>query len=91
MQETALERLIGFVRRQLDPNSEPIRVAYIVLGAVLAVLAVFGVTDGSVVELLGQLAALCGAGEAARRKATPEKRAVEREASAYRLGRKARR
>lgn len=73
-----------------DPKSEPIRIAYIVLSTLIAILAVLGVTDGPVVETAGQILILIGGGETVRAKVTPERRAEQRAADAFDRGRRSR-
>lgn len=73
-----------------DPKSEPVRIAYIVLGAAIAILAVLGVTDGAAVDVIGQILVLIGGGEALRQKVTPERNAKQREADAFDRGRQRR-
>lgn len=55
-------------------KSEPVRVAYVVLSAAVAILAIFGVTDGDLVETLSQIVVLIGGGEAVRSRVSPAKR-----------------
>lgn len=52
-------------------KSEPVRVAYVVLSAAVAILAIFGVTDGDLVQTLGQIVVLIGGGEAVRSRVSP--------------------
>ena len=52
-------------------KSEPVRVAYVVLSAAIAILAIFGVTDGDLVQTLGQIVVLIGGGEAVRSRVSP--------------------
>lgn len=52
-------------------RSEPVRVAYVVLSAAIAILAIFGVTDGDLVQTLGQIVVLIGGGEAVRSRVSP--------------------
>ena len=55
-------------------KSEPVRVAYVVLSAAVAILAIFGVTDGDLVETLSQIVVLIGGGEAVRSRVSPARR-----------------
>lgn len=55
-------------------KSEPVRVAYVVLSAAIAILAIFGVTDGDLVETLSQIVVLIGGGEAVRSRVSPARR-----------------
>lgn len=55
-------------------KSEPVRVAYVVLSAAVAILAIFGVTDGDLVQTLSQIVVLIGGGEAVRSRVSPAKR-----------------
>lgn len=55
-------------------KSEPVRVAYVILSAAIAILAIFGVTDGDLVETLSQIVVLIGGGEAVRSRVSPAKR-----------------
>jgi len=71
-------------------KSEPVRVAYVVLSAVIAILAIVGVSDGDLVQTLGQIVVLIGGGEAVRSRVTPERAATSREHAAYNRGRRAR-
>lgn len=52
-------------------KSEPVRVAYVVLSAAVAILAIFGVTDGDLVQTLTQIVVLIGGGEAVRSRVSP--------------------
>lgn len=52
-------------------KSEPVRIAYVVLSAVIAVLAIVGVTDGDLVQTLSQIVVLIGGGEAVRSRVSP--------------------
>lgn len=52
-------------------KSEPVRVAYVVLSAAIAILAIFGVTDGDLVQTLTQIVVLIGGGEAVRSRVSP--------------------
>ena len=55
-------------------KSEPVRVAYVILSAAIAILAIFGVTDGDLVETLSQIVVLIGGGEAVRSRVSPARR-----------------
>lgn len=55
-------------------KSEPVRVAYVVLTAAVAILAIFGVTDGDLVQTLSQIVVLIGGGEAVRSRVSPARR-----------------
>ena len=55
-------------------KSEPVRVAYVVLSAAVAILAIFGVTDVDLVETLSQIVVLIGGGEAVRSRVSPARR-----------------
>ena len=55
-------------------KSETVRVADVVLSAAIAILAIFGVTDGDLVETLSQIVVLIGGGEAVRSRVSPAKR-----------------
>ena len=55
-------------------KSEPVRVAYVVLSAAVAILAIFGVPDGDLVQTLTQIVVLIGGGEAVRSRVSPARR-----------------
>lgn len=55
-------------------KSEPVRVAYVVLSAAIAILAIFGVTDGDLVQTLTQIVVLISGGEAVRSRVSPARR-----------------
>jgi hypothetical protein len=68
-------------------GDEPIRALYIAAGAIIAILALFGVTDGSFIQALVAIAGLTGGGEVARQKVTPVKKERKRLHAAYVAGR----
>lgn len=84
-----IRRLAGGLVEKVKAN--PVRALSFGLSAATAALAYFGVTDGTLVEVLGQIGLLLGGGEAVRAKVTPETKAAERAERAYELGRRQRR